>query len=147
MEKEEWLLMIEDMQKLHFLSRTMLLQKKLTLTTAELDVLLLLYLKPDILTPADVSRILGIKKESVSRLVKSLLQKELIRKTKCADDERRFFLSLTAAGNTELDENYRRILKPFYYLKRQMGDEFAAFIASVEEVNRLMTDYREDETL
>ena len=46
MRKEEWMVMIENMQKLHYFSRNMLLQnQRLTLRTAEMELMLLIYLK------------------------------------------------------------------------------------------------------
>ncbi|WP_417030190.1 MarR family transcriptional regulator, partial [Blautia hydrogenotrophica] len=76
MRKEEWMVMIENMQKLHYFSRNMLLQnQRLTLRTAEMELMLLIYLKLGELTPLDVSQIMGMRKESVSRTLKSLLSK------------------------------------------------------------------------
>lgn len=96
MRKEEWMVMIENMQKLHYFSRNMLLQnQRLTLRTAEMELMLLIYLKLGELTPLDVSQIMGMRKESVSRTLKSLLSKGYIEKVKCKEDERKYYLYLT----------------------------------------------------
>lgn len=51
---------------------------------------------------------------------------------------------LTADGQRELDTNYKRILKPLYYLKKSMGDDFGSFMAMVTHANRLMKQYEEE---
>ena len=142
---QEWMSMIEDLEEIKFFSRTKLINPdKLTLTPAEMELLLLIYLRQGELGPAQVSEQMHMKRESVSRVIKSLLNKGDIVKGKCPEDERRCSLMLTADGQRELDTNYKRILKPLYYLKKSMGDDFGSFMAMVTHANRLMKQYEEE---
>lgn len=143
--KEEWVTMIEDLEELKFFSRTKLIShEKLTLTPAEMELLLLIYMKGGRLTPADISRIMHMKKESVSRVIRSLIYKGNIKKIKCPEDERSCRLILTEAGKKELDINYKKVLMPIYYLKHSMGEEFKLFIDMVIRANKIMKHYEEE---
>lgn len=145
MSEHEWLNMIEDLEEIKFFSRTKLINPdKLTLTPAEMELLLLLYLKKGELGPGQVSELMHMKRESISRVVRSLLNKGDVIKVKCPEDERRYILELTADGQRELDTNYKRILKPLYYLKKSLGDDFRTFIDMVVTANRLMKQYEEE---
>lgn len=80
--------MIEDLEEIKFFSRTKLINPdKLTLTPAEMELLLLIYLRQGELGPAQVSEQMHMKRESVSRVIKSLLNKGDIVKVKCPEDE------------------------------------------------------------
>lgn len=143
--KEEWVTMIEDLEELKFFSRTKLISHdKLTLTPAEMELLLLIYMKGGQLTPADISRIMHMKRESVSRVIKSLVYKGSIEKIKCSEDERSCRLSLTEAGEKELDINYTKVLTPIYYLKQSMGEDFRTLIDMVVKANKIMKHYEEE---
>lgn len=143
--KEEWVTMIDDLEELKFLARTKLIShERLTLTPAEMELLLLIYMKAGQLTPADISKIMHMKKESVSRVIKSLVNKGSIEKIKCPEDERSCRLILTEAGQKELDINYKKVLTPIYYLKQSMGEEFRVFIDMVIRANNIMKQYEEE---
>lgn len=145
MPEHEWMHMIEDLEELKFLARTKLITPdKLTLTPAEMELLLMIYLKQGELGPGQVSELMHMKRESISRVIRSLLNKGDIIKVKCPEDERRCSLELTADGQRELDMNYKRILKPLYYLKKSMGEDFKTFMDMVASANRLMKQYEEE---
>ena len=69
-----------------------------------------------------------MKKEAVSRCLKSLYEKNCIRKQRQAADERSYQLFMTETGLAELKKGYESILQPFYDLWRSSGDTFEAFM-------------------
>ena len=69
-----------------------------------------------------------MKKEAVSRCLKSLYEKNCIRKQRQAKDERSYRLFITETGLDELRKGYESILQPFYDLWRSSGEDFEAFM-------------------
>lgn len=125
MEEIDWLQMLVYQQELHHFSRALLTQSQnKTLTSCERELLARVYLEPDESTPLALSRLSGMKKESVSRSLKKLFEKGYIQKKKHPQDERSYTLSLTESGETELRHNYGAILQPLYDLRRRMGPDF-----------------------
>ena len=142
MRETEWLKMLQYQQELHHLSRELLAQgQKHLLTASERELLALLYLQPMENTPLELSRESGMKKEAVSRSLKGLLEKELIRKEKHPRDERSYILSLTDSGKEALNDSYRAILKPFYELRRKMGPEFDNLFQLICKANKELNEY------
>ena len=123
MKKEEWMYMIRDMGNFHSFARRMLKQSNLTLTGAQMEMMLVIYLNENKLSPVIAGESLGMKKAAVSRLARSLVDRGYVIKVKSEDDERCVFLQLTEEGNRQLDENYKEALGPFYALKEKLGNE------------------------
>ena len=143
MAQADWLQMLSYLQKLHRLSRTLLVhEKKQTLTNSEQELLLLLYMYPDDNTALALSRRSGMKKEAVSRCIKQLLEKQCIERKKHPLDERSYILSLSETGNTELQKNYRLILQPLYELRRQMGVSFDELFSLIAKANEQMNGFK-----
>ena len=69
-----------------------------------------------------------MKKEAVSRCLKSLYEKNCISKQKSTTDERSYQLFITETGLTELKKGYENILQPFYDLWRSSGKDFEMFM-------------------
>ena len=69
-----------------------------------------------------------MKKEAVSRCLKSFYEKECIRKQRQETDERSYRLFITETGLAELKEGYESILQPFYDLWRSSSEDFEAFM-------------------
>ena len=69
-----------------------------------------------------------MKKEAVSRCLKSLYEKECIRKQRQETDERSYRLFITETGLAELKKGYESILQPFYDLWRSSSEDFEAFM-------------------
>ena len=137
----EWLKMLTYQQELHHLSRELLTQtQKQNLTASERELLVRLYLAPENSTPLSLSRSTGMKKEAVSRCLRSLYEKGCIRKERHPHDERSYMLSLTETGNKELKESYRAMLKPLYELRRRMGIEFETMFELICRANRMPTE-------
>nr|WP_317448406.1 helix-turn-helix domain-containing protein [uncultured Sellimonas sp.] len=124
----DWMDMVYYQQQVQKLSRLLLPAKHTNLTVSECELLAWLYLEPDQNTPVLLSQRSGMKKEAVSRCLKSLIEKDCIRKEKQPHDERSYKISLTDTGVSELKKGYEIILQPFYDLWRTAGDDFEEFL-------------------
>ena len=69
-----------------------------------------------------------MKKEAVSRCLKTLYEKNCIRKQRQVTDERSYQLFITETGLDELRKGYESILQPFYDLWRSSGEDFESFM-------------------
>ncbi len=124
----EWTDMMHFQQQLQKVMRSLLPLRKSLLTASECELLAHLYLQPEQNTPVLLSQNSGMKKEAVSRCLKSLYEKECIRKQRQETDERSYRLFITETGLTELKEGYESILQPFYDLWRSSSEDFEAFM-------------------
>ena len=120
--------MIHYQQQMQKIMRCLLPARKSLLTASECELLAHLYLQPDQNTPVLLSQSSGMKKEAVSRCLKSLYEKNCIRKERQTTDERSYQLFMTETGLTELKKGYESILQPFYDLWRSSGEDFEAFM-------------------
>lgn len=114
--------------------RSLLPVRKSILTASECELLARLYLQPENNTPALLSQGSGMKKEAVSRCLKTLYEKKCIRKQRQTSDERSYQLFITETGLAELKKGYESILQPFYDLWRSTGKDFEAFMYYVDKV-------------
>lgn len=108
--------------------RSLLPERKSVLTVSECELLAHLYLQPEQNTPILLSQGSGMKKEAVSRCLKTLYEKKCINKQRNATDERSYQLSITETGLAELKKGYENILQPFYDLWRSSGKDFEMFM-------------------
>lgn len=139
MKEIDWLVMLENQQELNHFSRTLINKSQnKTLTNCERELLARIYLEPEESTPLALSKLSGMKKESVSRSLKNLSEKNFIQKKKNPQDDRSYTLSLTDAGREELKQNYGAILQPLYDLRRSMGDDFDILFKLIKDANKLM---------
>lgn len=120
--------MMHYQHQLQKVVRSLLPVRKSLLTASECELLAHLYLQPEQNTPIQLSQVSGMKKEAVSRCLKSLYEKNCIRKQRQAADERSYQLFMTETGLAELKKGYESILQPFYDLWRSSGDAFEAFM-------------------
>ncbi len=135
MDQFDWLQIVKYQQELHRFSRKMLsIEQMQTLTSSERELLSLLYLYPNS-TPLELSKYSGMKKEAVSRCLKHLYKKGCIEKEKHPQDERSYILSLTEMGTAELKKDYELLLKPFYDLRRTMGNDFNSLFELICKAN------------
>lgn len=128
--------MVYYQRQVQKLIRLLLPAKHPRLTVSECELLAWLYLDQEENTPVLLSRHSGMKKEAVSRCLKSLIEKNCIRKEKQLHDERSYRIYLTETGIAELKQGYEIILQPFYDLWHTAGAEFEAFLQCTD---RLMT--------
>ena len=139
----DWRVMCQIMQEFHLFARNMLAQqKKCTLTTNELELLSLLYLNQS-MTPMALSKATGMKIESISRSLKSLLQKNFVFKGKSPQDERCYPYALTQQGDAELNKNYQWLLQPLYHLHQTMGIDFETMATFIQKANTLFRQAEE----
>lgn len=124
----EWTDMMHYQQQMQKIMRSLLPVRKFLLTASECELLAHLYLKPEQNTPVLLSQSSGMKKEAVSRCLKSLYEKNCIRKERQATDERSYQLFITETGLAELKKGYESILQPFYDLWRSSREDFEAFM-------------------
>lgn len=124
----EWTDMMHYQQQMQKIIRSLLPVRKFLLTASECELLAHLYLKPEQNTPVLLSQSSGMKKEAVSRCLKSLYEKECIHKERQATDERSYQLFITETGLAEFKKGYESILQPFYDLWRSSREDFEAFM-------------------
>lgn len=124
----EWTDMMHYQQQMQKIVRSLLPVRKSLLTASECELLAHLYLQPEQNTPVLLSQCSGMKKEAVSRCLKSLYEKNCIHKQRQAADERSYQLFMTETGLAELKKGYESILQPFYDLWRSSSEDFEAFM-------------------
>lgn len=120
--------MVHYQHQLQKVMRSLLPTQKSILTASECEILAHLYLHPEQNTPFSLSQNTGMKKEAVSRCLKSLHEKGCIRKQRQKEDERSYLLFMTDTGLSELKKGYESILQPFYDLWRSSQKDFEAFM-------------------
>lgn len=142
MEQPNWMQMIAYQQELHHFARMLLSQGQgQTLTSSERELLSLLYMNPKGITPMALSQRSGMKKEAVSRILKTLYKKECIQKAPHPQDERSYLLYLTETGRLTLKKDCGTILKPLYDLQRDMGEEFETLFRLIGKANKHSSEY------
>lgn len=130
----EWTEMMHYQQQFQKIARSLLPPRKSDLTPSECELLARLYLQPEQNTPILLSQSTGMKKEAVSRCLKSLYEKECIRKQRQTTDERSYQLFITETGLAELQKGYQSILQPFYDPWRSSSEDFEAFMQYVDKL-------------
>lgn len=130
----EWTDMVHYQQQMQKLMRSLLPERKSLLTVSECELLAHLYLKPEQNTPVLLSQGTGMKKEAVSRCLKSLYKKNCIFKQRNTTDERSYQLFITEIGLAELKKGYETILQPFYDLWRSSGKDFELFLYYADKI-------------
>lgn len=126
--------MMHYQQQMQKIMRSLLPVRQSALTASECELLARLYLQPEKNTPVLLSQGSGMKKEAVSRCLKSLYEKKCIRKERQTADERSYRLYITENGLAELRKGYESILQPFYDLWRSAGEDFEAFMRCADKL-------------
>lgn len=140
----EWTDMIHYQQQMQKITRSLLPKRKSMLTVSECELLAHLYLRPDQNTPVLLSQGSGMKKEAVSRCLKTLYEKNCIRKQRKATDERSYQIFITEIGLAELKQGYESILQPFYDLWRSSGKDFEMFMYYADRLAAQIENGQED---
>lgn len=126
--------MVHCQQQMRKIMRALLPVRKPALTVSECELLAHLYLRPEQNTPVLLSQGSGMKKEAVSRCLKTLFEKGCIRKQKQAADERSYQIFITETGLAGLKQGYESILQPFYDLWRASGEDFEEFMRCADKL-------------
>lgn len=140
----EWTDMMHFQQQLQKVMRSLLPLRKSLLTASECELLAHLYLQPEQNTPVLLSQSSGMKKEAVSRCLKTLYEKNCIRKQRKATDERSYQIFITEIGLAELKKGYESILQPFYDLWRSSGKDFEMFMYYADRLAAQIEKGQED---
>lgn len=132
----EWTAVMHYQQQMQRLMRRLLPQKSGQLTASEWELLSWLYLQPGQNRPHQLSQCSGMKREAVSRCLKSLYEKGYIEKKPQPGDERGYCLTLTQLGLEELKHQCEANLGPYYDLLRGVGADFLELLEQVDRVVR-----------
>lgn len=130
----DWTDMMYYQKQMKKVIRSLMPVRKSALTASECELLAHLYLQPEENTPILLGKSSGMKKEAVSRCLKSLYEKNCISKQRQTNDERSYQLFITETGLDELRKGYESILQPFYDLWRSAGEEFEAFLQDADKL-------------
>lgn len=141
----DWQEMLTMHQELNQFARVMLIKKqKEFLTSSERELLAWVYLTKNPCTPLYLSKVSGMKKEAVSRCLKSLYEKGCIQREKSFTDERSYALYLTKEGENALQNDFEIMLQKFYDLYRKMGTDFETLFHLISKANQMMTVSKEE---
>ena len=141
MEDTDWKYMMEKLQDIRLFSRTLIRRatKEYEIPSEHLDLLSQLAIREEKMTPMNLSKIMGVNKTIISRIIEQLNSKGYLIKTKDENDKRSYFLSITELGREKLDAIYKHYLGPIYELRRRLGEEeFFQLIKYIEEANEKM---------
>ena len=142
MDDLNWIYMIEKMQEISLFSRMIIHRatKEYEIPAQHLDLLSQLITHEEGLTPMCLSKIMGVNKTIISRVIDSLNQGGYVVKTKDPRDKRSYFVSITELGREKVDKIYEYYLSPIYELRRKLGDEdFFFFFSCIEKANQKMS--------
>ena len=141
----DWKEMLTIHQELHQFARVMLTKKqKQFLTSSERELLAWVYLSKDNCTPLYLSKVTGMKKEAVSRCLKSLYEKGCVKRERKFTDERSYALYLTSEGEKALQNDFEIMLQKFYDLYREMGEDIETLFSLISKANKTMVIYKEE---
>ena len=134
--------MIEKMQEISLFSRMIIHRatKEYEIPAQHLDLLSQLITHEEGLTPMCLSKIMGVNKTIISRVIDSLNQGGYVVKTKDPRDKRSYFVSITELGREIVDKIYEYYLSPIYELRSKLGDEdFFELMSCIEKANQKMS--------
>lgn len=138
MNEPEWIKMINYSQDIRLFSHLLNRRGKPDniLTKDELDLLSILIINDDIITPIIIAKKMGVSKPLISRLIEQLNKKELLIKIPSQNDKRSYCLQITSLGRKYLDEIYTYYLEPIYQLKKGLDqNEFKQLIGLIKKAN------------
>ena len=146
MEDLDWMDMMEKMQEIRLFASLHIRGKRNGATSPqEVDVLSRIMLSNTLLTPLDLSELMGLSKSAVSRLIESLEKKDFLFKQYSVKDKRSYTLHITEKGNQELEQAYHHYLEPIYKLYRTIGEErFNSLMKQIKEANNMLQNREVD---
>lgn len=130
--------MMEKMQDIRFFSRTIIRRttKEYKIPSQHLDLLSQLALHKESMTPMTLSKIMGVNKTVISRIIDKLSEGGYLIKHKDQIDKRSYSVSITDLGIEQLDKIYKYYLEPIYKLRSKLGDEeFFKLMSCIEKSN------------
>lgn len=130
--------MMEKMQDIRLFSRTIIQRttKEYKIPSQHLDLLSQLALHKESMTPMTLSKIMGVNKTVISRIIEKLSEGGYLIKYKDQIDKRSYSVSITDLGIEQLDKIYKYYLEPIYKLRSKLGDEeFFKLMSCIEKSN------------
>ena len=141
MEDFNWIYMIEKMQDITSFSKTIVHRatKEYEIPAQHLDLLSQLIIHKEGMTPMSLSKIMGVNKAIISRIIDSLNKGGYLIKTQDIKDKRSYYVSITDSGMEQVKKIYEYYLSPIYELRRALGDEefFQLMKSGYEEMSEI----------
>ena len=141
MDKIIWMDMIDKMQEIKLFSRSIIQRssKEYKIPAQHLELLSQLLTHKEGLTPMQISKIMGVNKTIISRVIDSLSKGGYVLKTKDEIDKRSYIVSITVLGIEKVEKIYSYYLSPICELRRKLGEkEFSEFMDYIEKANKIM---------
>jgi DNA-binding MarR family transcriptional regulator len=139
--------MIEKMQEISLFSRQIIHRatKEYEIPAQHLDLLSQLLIHKEGLTPMQLSKIMGVNKTIISRVIDKLNKGGYVIKTKDEIDKRSYIVSITELGIEKVDKIYTYYLSPIYKLRKVLGNQdFFELMSYIQKANEKMNQDREE---
>lgn len=137
----DWSYMMEKMRSIKLFSRSMIVHvsKEYEIPAQHLELLSCLTLHDENITPLNISKMMGVSKTIVSRILDKLIKEGYVTKTKNELDKRSYNITITDFGRETLEKIYKFYLTPIYTLHKELGSkEFSELMYNIENANKLL---------
>ena len=125
MQNNDWMNMIENMSGIRLFSRSLIPRatKEHEISSQHLDLLCHLIINNDGMTPLKLSKVMGVSKTIISRLIDGLSKSGYVIKKQDDNDKRSYDVFITELGEKKVDEILKFYLGPIYDLRRKLGEK------------------------
>lgn len=125
MQNNDWMNMIENMNGIRLFSRSLIPRatKEHEISSQHLDLLCHLIINNDGMTPLKLSKVMGVSKTIISRLIDGLSKSGYVIKKQDDNDKRSYDVFITELGENKVDEILKFYLGPIYDLRRKLGEK------------------------
>ena len=125
MQNNDWMNMIENMNGVRLFSRSLIPRatKEHEISSQHLDLLCHLIINNDGMTPLKLSKVMGVSKTIISRLIDGLSKSGYVIKKQDDNDKRSYDVFITELGKKKVDEILKFYLGPIYDLRRKLGEK------------------------
>ena len=125
MQNNDWMNMIENMNGIRLFSRSLIPRatKEHEISSQHLDLLCHLIINNDGMTPLKLSKVMGVSKTIISRLIDGLSKSGYVIKKQDDNDKRSYDVFITELGEKKVDEILIFYLGPIYDLRRKLGEK------------------------
>ena len=125
MQNNDWMNMIENMNGIRLFSRSLIPRatKEHEISSQHLDLLCHLIINNDGMTPLKLSKVMGVSKTIISRLIDGLSKSGYVIKKQDDNDKRSYDVFITELGEKKVDEILKFYLVPIYDLRRKLGEK------------------------
>ena len=147
MNDSDCIYMIEKMQEISLFSRQIIHRatKEYEIPAQHLDLLSQLLIHKEGLTPMQLSKIMGVNKTIISKVIDKLNKGGYVIKTKDEIDKRSYIVSITELGIEKVDKIYTYYLSPIYKLRKVLGNQdFFELMSYIQKANEKMNQDREE---